>query len=246
MVLTMRSTACWPSAATPGVMTARPPSRYWRRSSLSARMRSVLVSTADLQKSWLVEVLGPMNRPEPFQYRLGRCGLEQGERRAVQYGRCLFWVVAPFHGQHVAVLGDNDGFPPTGGQVVPGNHQVTDVDVVPGRGQAWCWGRVGELYQPVINGRTNLRHKAMTAGVDFADRQLGSELCEFRAVDLQKPQLHEAGGFGGQVNLLSRKRRRLGLAGGIEAKHDDGRRRIGVGSFNTAPGIQRGPLVAPC
>jgi hypothetical protein len=29
----------------------------------------------------------------------------------VQYGRCLFWVVAPFHGQHVAVPGDDDGLP---------------------------------------------------------------------------------------------------------------------------------------
>jgi hypothetical protein len=29
-------------------------------------MRSVLVSTADLQKSWLVEVLGPWNQPELF------------------------------------------------------------------------------------------------------------------------------------------------------------------------------------
>src|ERR1039457_7361043 len=106
-------------------------------------MRSVLVSAADLQKSWLVEVLGPLNRPEPFQYRLGRCGLEQGERRAVQYDRCLFWIVAPFQGQHVAVPGDDDGLPPTGGQLVPGNHQVTDVDVVPGCGQAWrrCGGR---------------------------------------------------------------------------------------------------------
>src|ERR1019366_8328475 len=142
-------------------------------------MRSVLMSTADLQKSWLVEVLGPWNRPEPFQYRLGRCGFEQGERRAVQYGRCLLWVVAPFQGQHVAVPGDDDGLPPTGGQLVPGNHQVTDIDGVPGRGQTWRQCRVGELYQPVINGRTNLRHKAMTAGVDFADRQLGSKLREF-------------------------------------------------------------------
>jgi hypothetical protein len=66
------------------------------------------------------------------------------------------------------------------------------------------------------------------------------ELCEFRAVDLQKPQLHEPGGFGGQVSLVGRKRRCLGLAGGIEAKHDDGRRRIGVGSLNSAPGIRRG------
>ena len=40
-----------------------------------ARMRSVLISTADLQNSWLGEVLGPWSRPEPFQYRLGRCGL---------------------------------------------------------------------------------------------------------------------------------------------------------------------------
>jgi hypothetical protein len=39
----------------------------------------------------------------------------------VQHGRCLFWIVAPFHGQHVAVPGDNDSFPPTGGQFVPGN-----------------------------------------------------------------------------------------------------------------------------
>src|ERR1035437_5804400 len=137
-------------------------------------MRSVLVSTAELQRSWLGEVLGPIPRPEPFQYRLGRCGPEQGERRAVQYGRCLFWVVAPFQGQHVAVFRDNDTLPPTGGQLVPGNHQVTDVDVGPGRGQPASRCRVSELYQPVINGRTNLRHKAMTAGVDFTDRQLGS------------------------------------------------------------------------
>src|ERR1017187_4487911 len=82
----------------------------------------------------------------------------------------------------------------------------------------------------------------MTAGVDLADRQLGGKLSQFRAVDLQKPQLHETGGFGGQVSLVSRKRRRLGLAGGIEAKHDDGRRRIGVASLNSAPGIRRGPL----
>src|ERR1035437_4674480 len=242
----MRSTACWPSAAMPGVMTARPPSKYWRSSSLSARMRSVLVSTADLQRSWLGEVLGPIPRPEPFQYRLGRCGLEQGERRAVQYGRCLFWIVAPFQGQHVAVPGDNDGLPPTGGQLVPGNHQVTDVDGVPGRGQAWRWCRIGELQQPVINGCANLRHKAIAAGVDFADRKLGGELSEFRAVDLQHSQLHEAGGFAGQVSLVSWKRRCLGLAGGIEAKHDDARRRIGVASLNSTPGIRRGPLVAPC
>src|SRR5450759_4844489 len=49
--------------------------RYWRSSSLSARMRSVLVFTADLQKAWLGEALGPWNRPEPFQYRIGRCGI---------------------------------------------------------------------------------------------------------------------------------------------------------------------------
>src|ERR1019366_4761716 len=135
----------------------------------------------------------------------------QGERRAVQYGRCLLWIVTPFQGQHVAVPGDNDGLPPTGGQLVPGNHQVTDVDVVPGRGQAWRRCRVGELYQSIINGRAHLRHEAMTAGVDLADWKFGGELSEFRAVDLQNAQLHEAGGFAGQVSLVSRKRRCLGL-----------------------------------
>src|ERR1035437_2031999 len=107
-------------------------------------MRSVLVSTAHLQKSWLGEVLGPWDRPEPFQYRLGRCGLEQGERCAVQYNRRLFWVVAKPESQHVAVPGDDDGLPPTGGQLVPGNHQVTDVDIIPGRGQARRRRRIGE------------------------------------------------------------------------------------------------------
>src|SRR5450830_867710 len=158
---------------------------------------------------------------------------------------CLFWVIAPFHGQHVTVFRDNDGLPPAGSQLVPGNHQVTDIDVVPSRGQAWRRCRVGKLQQPVINGRAYWRHEAMTAGVDFADRKLGGELSEFRAVDLENAQLHEPGGFGGQVNLVSRKRCCLGLAAGIEAKHDDGRRRIGVGSLNSAPGIRRGPLVAP-
>ena len=43
---------------------------------------------------------------------------------------------------HVAVPDDDDGLPPTGGQLVPGNHQVTDVDIIPGRGQAWRRCRV--------------------------------------------------------------------------------------------------------
>src|ERR1017187_906844 len=85
----------------------------------------------------------------------------------------------------------------------------------------------------------------MTAGVDFADRQLGSEFSQFRPVDLQNAQLHEAGGLAGQVYLVRWKRRCLGLAGGIEAKHDDGRRRIGVVSLNSAPGIRRGPAGGP-
>jgi hypothetical protein len=71
-------------------------------------------------------------------------------------------------------------------------------------------------------------------------------LSQFRPVDLQNAQLHEAGGFAGQVYLVSRKRRCLGLASGVEAKHDDARRRIGVASLNSAPGIRRGPLLAPC
>ena len=86
----------------------------------------------------------------------------------------------------------------------------------------------------------------MTAGVDFADWQLSSELSQFRAVDLQNAQLHQASGFGSQVNLVRWKRRCFGLAAGVEAKHDDGRRRIGVSSVNSAPRIRRGPLLAPC
>ena len=49
MVLTMRATASWPSAAMPGVMTATPPARFCRSSSLSERMRIVFVSISILR-----------------------------------------------------------------------------------------------------------------------------------------------------------------------------------------------------
>src|SRR5580704_9281278 len=53
MVLTMRSTASWPRAATPGVMTATPPARFCRNSSLSARIRTVLGSMSILR--WVLD-----------------------------------------------------------------------------------------------------------------------------------------------------------------------------------------------
>ena len=57
--------------------------------------------------------------------------LQQRDSGSVLDKLRIAWVVAPSHREHVALPGNDDGFPPTVLGIGLGNHEVADVDVIP-------------------------------------------------------------------------------------------------------------------
>src|SRR6516164_3177484 len=43
----------------------------------------------------------------------------------------MAWVIAPSHRHQIAGPVSDDGFPPTGISIIPGNYEMADVDVIP-------------------------------------------------------------------------------------------------------------------
>src|ERR1019366_4259497 len=116
----------------------------------------------------------------------------------MSYLMCLFWVVAPFDGEHVAVFCYDDGFPPAFDLVLKRDHQVTNVDLIPAtgqvRGRGWlnCASQLSQLLIQVLG---HIGDEAAAIGVDAADWKLRGDLSHFIRRYFQDVQLELLSGL---------------------------------------------------
>ena len=57
--------------------------------------------------------------------------LQQRDSSSVLDELRIAWVIAPSHRDQIAGPVSDDGFPPTGISIIPGNHKMADTNVIP-------------------------------------------------------------------------------------------------------------------
>src|SRR6202048_5535106 len=140
MVLPIRVTASAPRAAMPGVITAAPPAKFWRSSSLSARMRAVLLSMTDLQifrwkkGGWVRDRDPRRSSLLAVSRRLGFVGRRAHHRNATavpdELGQVR--VIAVLQDEGVALPVEHDTLPPAVFKGLLSDHERARHDLVPG------------------------------------------------------------------------------------------------------------------
>src|ERR1700691_5723382 len=134
MVLIIRATASEPRAATPVVMTAWPSGSFRRNSSLSTRMRLLVIFMVCLDAG--IGGGGTLGPQRTARAAVTRSGADWGwlQQRDGLGGAHDVWllIVTPFQGQYVAVAGEDNRLPPALNRAFVGDHQMADGNVVPG------------------------------------------------------------------------------------------------------------------
>src|SRR6202048_3292163 len=215
MVLTIRATASPPRTTMPGVITARPPAKFWRSSSFSARMRAVLLSITDLlifrwRRVW---VATDPRRSSLLRLsrRLGFVGRRVHQRNAAAVPDELrqVRVVAVLQDEGVAFPGEDDCLPPAVFEGLLGDDEMARPDLVPGPGQAKrCWQTVAvpaqccvrllpkDHNEVAVQRLPDIRHKPTAVGIKPSQGQcLGDLGYVFRTgfVDLEAQQVGNLG-----------------------------------------------------